>query len=82
MDGIDENALVIGFARRFATYKRAHLLFSNLDRLAELVNKEGRPVMFVFSGKAHPADGGGQDLIRHIIQVSKRPEFVGKGHLS
>ncbi len=78
LNEIDEDALVLGFARRFATYKRAHLLFSNLDRLAEIVNQEGRPVMFIFSGKAHPADQGGQDLIRHIVDISKRPQFLGK----
>ena len=75
---IDNNALVLGFARRFATYKRATLLFQNEERLRELVNQEGRPVIFLFAGKAHPADQGGQDLIRHIIHVSKKPEFAGK----
>lgn len=78
LKGIDEKALVIGFARRFATYKRAHLLFTNTERLAQLVNDPDRPVMFIFSGKAHPADRGGQQLIRQIIEISKRPEFVGK----
>lgn len=78
INNIREDALVLGFARRFATYKRAHLMFSNLDRLRELVNSQNRPVIFLFAGKAHPADGGGQDLIRHIIDVSKRDEFVGK----
>jgi glycogen phosphorylase len=73
-----EDALVIGFARRFATYKRAHLLFSNLDRLRNIVNSQDKPVIFLFAGKAHPADGGGQDLIRRIIEISKHPEFVGK----
>ncbi len=75
---INNDALVFGFARRFATYKRATLLFKNEDRLRELVNQEGRPVIFLFAGKAHPADQGGQDLIRHIIHVSKKPEFSGK----
>jgi len=78
LNNIEEDVLIVGFARRFATYKRAHLLFTNLDRLAEIVSNEERPVMFIFSGKAHPADGGGQDLIRNIINVSKRPEFAGK----
>ena len=78
INNIEDNALVIGFARRFATYKRAHLLFSNLDRLAEIVNDADRPVIFLFSGKAHPADNGGQDLIRHIIHVSKQERFAGK----
>lgn len=75
---IEKDALVIGFARRFATYKRAHLLFTNLKRLAEIVNQEGRPVMFIFAGKAHPADQGGQDLIKYIVSVSQKPEFLGK----
>ncbi len=77
-NAIKEDALVIGFARRFATYKRAHLLFTNLDRLSDIVNRQGKPVLFLFSGKAHPADQGGQDLIKHIIHVSQRPEFKGK----
>jgi glycogen phosphorylase len=71
-------ALTIGFARRFATYKRAHLLFRNLDRLSKLVNDPARPVQFLFAGKAHPADKAGQDLIKHIVEISKRPEFAGK----
>ena len=75
---IDNDALVLGFARRFATYKRATLLFKNEERLRALVNQPGRPVIFLFAGKAHPADQGGQDLIRHIIHVSKKPEFAGK----
>jgi alpha-glucan phosphorylase-like protein len=75
---LDENALIFGFARRFATYKRAHLLFSNTERLAELVNNPSRPVIFLFAGKAHPADGGGQGLIRHILHISKQAEFQGK----
>lgn len=76
--GIQPNALVVGFARRFATYKRAHLLFSDLERLAQLVNHPEKPVLFLFSGKAHPADKGGQALIKHIIEVSRKPEFLGK----
>ncbi len=71
-------ALTIGFARRFATYKRAHLLFRNLDRLSKLVNDPARPVQFLFAGKAHPADRAGQDLIKYIVEISKRPEFAGK----
>lgn len=78
LNGINEKALVFGFARRFATYKRAHLLFTNLDRLAKIVNNPERPVLFVFSGKAHPADRGGQGLIKHIVEVSKNPRFAGK----
>lgn len=71
-------ALTIGFARRFATYKRAHLLFRNLDRLSKLVNDPARPVQFIFAGKAHPADKAGQDLIKYIVEISKRSEFAGK----
>lgn len=75
---INPDALLVGFGRRFATYKRAHLLFMDLDRLAKLVNNEERPIQFLFTGKAHPADGGGQGLIKHIVEISKRPEFAGK----
>ena len=75
---INNDALVLGFARRFATYKRATLLFQDEARLAKLVNRQDQPVIFLFAGKAHPADQGGQDLIRHIIHVSKKPEFAGK----
>lgn len=78
INAIEDDALVIGFARRFATYKRAHLLFTNLERLSEIVNQEGKPVIFIFAGKAHPADQGGQDLIKQIYSISKRPEFIGK----
>lgn len=73
-----DDILTIGFARRFATYKRAHLLFSNLDRLNEIVNNPDRPVQFIFAGKAHPADKAGQDLIKRIIEISKYPQFMGK----
>jgi phosphorylase/glycogen(starch) synthase len=75
---LNRNALTIGFARRFATYKRAHLLFRDLDRLARIVNNKERPVQFVFAGKAHPRDVPGQDLIKMIVGISKRPEFIGK----
>ncbi|MFG6384951.1 MAG: alpha-glucan family phosphorylase [Muribaculaceae bacterium] len=78
LDRINPNALIIGFARRFATYKRAHLLFTDLDRLSRIVNNEKFPVQFIFSGKAHPADGAGQDLIKRIVEISRRPEFLGK----
>ncbi|MCE4566185.1 alpha-glucan family phosphorylase [Maribellus sp. CM-23] len=78
MGKLNPNVLTIGFARRFATYKRAHLLFRNLDRLAKIVNNPERPVQFIFAGKAHPADKAGQDLIKNIVEVSKRPEFRGK----
>jgi starch phosphorylase len=78
MDRINPNALIIGFARRFATYKRAHLLFTDLDRLARIVNNEKFPVQFIFSGKAHPADGAGQGLIKRIMEISRMPQFLGK----
>jgi starch phosphorylase len=78
LEQLNPNALLIGFARRFATYKRAHLLFTDLDRLSKIVNDPSRPVQFIFAGKAHPADGAGQALIKHIIEVSRRPEFLGK----
>lgn len=78
LDKINPNALLIGFARRFATYKRAHLLFSDLDRLAKIVNNPDYPVQFLFAGKAHPADGAGQGLIKRIYEISQRPEFIGK----
>jgi glycogen phosphorylase/synthase len=78
IESLDEKALTIGFARRFATYKRAHLLFSNLDRLSEIMNMPNRPVQLVFAGKAHPADKAGQDLIKRIIEVARMPKFVGK----
>lgn len=78
IDQINPNALLIGFGRRFATYKRAHLLFTDLDRLSKILNNEKYPIQFLFTGKAHPADGGGQGLIKHIIEISRRPEFLGK----
>jgi len=78
MEKINPNALLIGFGRRFATYKRAHLLFTDLDRLAKIVNNPDRPVQFLFTGKAHPHDGAGQGLIKRIIEISRRPEFLGK----
>ncbi|MBQ2025249.1 MAG: alpha-glucan family phosphorylase, partial [Paludibacteraceae bacterium] len=78
LNGINPNALTIGFGRRFATYKRAHLLFTDLERLAKIVNNPQYPVQFFFTGKAHPADAGGQKLIQNIVEISRRPEFVGK----
>ena len=78
LENINPNALIIGFARRFATYKRAHLLFADLDRLAKIVNNEKYPVQFIFAGKAHPADGAGQGLIKRIIEISRMPQFLGK----
>ena len=77
-DSLRDDVLTIGFARRFATYKRAHLLFTNLDRLDAIINNPERPVQFIFAGKAHPADKAGQDLIKHIVEISKQPRFLGK----
>ena len=73
-----DDVLTIGFARRFATYKRATLLFSDLDRLDAIVNNPEMPVQFFFAGKAHPADKAGQDLIRQIVEISKQDRFIGK----
>ncbi len=78
VDKINPNALLIGFARRFATYKRAYLLFNDLERLEKIVNNDQFPVQFIYAGKAHPADGAGQDLIKRIIEISKMPQFLGK----
>jgi len=75
---LDEKALTIGFARRFATYKRASLLFRDLDRLDRIVNNPDKPVQFIYAGKAHPNDGGGQDLIKRIFEISQMPRFTGK----
>ena len=77
-DTLRDDVLTIGFARRFATYKRAHLLFRDLDRLNEIVNDPDRPVQFIFAGKAHPADKAGQDLIKMIVDVSKMDRFIGR----
>lgn len=77
-ESINPEALTIGFGRRFATYKRAHLLFTDLERLAKIVNNPKCPVQFIFTGKAHPADGAGQGLIKRIIEISRQPEFQGK----
>ncbi len=77
-ENLRDDVLTIGFARRFATYKRAHLLFRDLDRLAEIVNDPKQPVQFLFAGKAHPADKAGQDLIKMIVEISKQPRFIGK----
>jgi starch phosphorylase len=78
LETINPNALIIGFGRRFATYKRAHLLFTDLERLERIVNNPRCPVQFLFTGKAHPADGGGQGLIKRIIEISRMPQFLGK----
>ena len=78
LNEMNPNNLIIGFGRRFATYKRAHLLFTDLERLERLVNNPNYPVQFLFTGKAHPADGGGQGLIKRIIEISRMPQFLGK----
>ncbi len=78
LDALDDKTLTIGFARRFASYKRAHLLFNNLERLASICNAKQMPVQFVFAGKAHPKDIEGQNLIKRIIEISRKEEFIGK----
>jgi starch phosphorylase len=78
LEAINPNALIIGFGRRFATYKRAHLLFTDLERLEKIVNDPKHPVQFLYTGKAHPADGGGQGLIKRIVEISRLPQFQGK----
>ena len=75
---INPNALTIGFARRFATYKRATLIFRDLERITQILNNQERPVQIIFAGKAHPADKEGQDLIKYIHEVSMMPQFKGK----
>jgi starch phosphorylase len=77
-DPANPTVLTIGFARRFATYKRATLLFSNLDWLRAILSDTEHPVLFIFAGKAHPADAPGQELIRQISEFSRRTEFEGK----
>lgn len=77
-DPINPNVLTLGFARRFATYKRATLLFENLDWLREILLDPERPVLLIFAGKAHPADLPGQELIRRVSEVAAMPEFVGR----
>lgn len=78
LDSINPNALIIGFGRRFATYKRAHLLFTDLERLEKIVNDPIHPVQFLYTGKAHPADGAGKGLIKRIVEISHMPQFLGK----
>ncbi|MBO4362411.1 MAG: alpha-glucan family phosphorylase, partial [Paludibacteraceae bacterium] len=78
LNEMNPNTLIIGFGRRVATYKRAHLLFTDLERLERLVNNPNYPVQFLFTGKAHPADGAGQGLIKRIIEISRMPQFLGK----
>jgi glycogen phosphorylase/synthase len=78
LEATNPKTLTIGFARRFATYKRAHLIFNDIDRLSRIVNNPDMPVQFIFAGKAHPADNAGQDLIKSIVAISKKDEFLGK----
>ena len=75
---LNPKALTIGFARRFATYKRATLIFRDIARLTQILKDENRPVQLVFAGKAHPADMEGQDLIKYIHEISLMPQFKGK----
>ena len=79
LEGINPNALLIGFGRRFATYKRAHLLFTDLERLERIVNNPKYPVQFLFTGKAHPADGGGQGLIKYILDLDEHSYSSPRG---
>ena len=75
---LNPNALTIGFARRFATYKRATLIFKDLERITQILNNTEKPVQLIFAGKAHPADKEGQELIRYIKEISMKPQFKGK----
>ena len=75
---LDPDALTIGFARRFATYKRATLIFKDIERMTQIMNNTGKPVQLIFAGKAHPADKEGQDLIKYIHEISMMPQFKGK----
>ena len=78
VSGLDKNALTIGFARRFATYKRATLIFKDLERITQILNNTDKKVQIIFAGKAHPADKEGQDLIKYIHEISMKPQFKGK----
>ncbi len=75
---LNPDALTIGFARRFATYKRATLIFKDIERMTQIMNNPGKPIQLIFAGKAHPADKEGQDLIKYIHEVSMMPQFKGK----
>ena len=75
---LNPEALTIGFGRRFATYKRATLIFKDLERITQILNDENRPVQLIFAGKAHPADREGADLIKYIHEISMKPQFKGK----
>lgn len=78
VDKLDPNILTIGFARRFATYKRATLIFRDLERITKIFNEKDRPIQIIFAGKAHPQDKDGKDLIRYIHDLSLKPQFKGK----
>lgn len=78
VDSLDPNALTIGFARRFATYKRATLIFKDLERITQILNNKNQKVQIIFAGKAHPVDKEGQDLIKYIHEISMKPQFKGK----
>ena len=75
---LNPEALTIGFARRFATYKRATLIFKDLERITQILNDSNRPVQLIFAGKAHPADKDGAELIKYIHEISMKPQFKGK----
>ncbi|HEX7052562.1 MAG TPA: alpha-glucan family phosphorylase [Burkholderiales bacterium] len=77
-DPAKPNVLTIGFGRRFATYKRATLLFNDLDQFRRIIGDKDRPVVFLFAGKAHPADEPGQELIRQLVHMSGQEEFQGR----
>ena len=78
VSGLNANSLTIGFARRFASYKRATLIFRDLERITEILNKQDKPVQIIFAGKAHPSDGIGKDLVKYIHEISMKPQFKGK----
>lgn len=78
ISGLNSDALTIGFSRRFATYKRATLIFKDLERITQILNNQGKPVQIIFAGKAHPNDGEGKDLIKFIHEISMKPQFKGK----
>jgi phosphorylase/glycogen(starch) synthase len=78
LEGLDERALLVGFARRFAPYKRANLIFKDIERLRELLNSTERPLRIFFAGKAHPKDGAGQEILKGIVELTRRDEFLGR----
>ena len=78
MEALDLNALTIGFARRFATYKRAGLILQDVDRLTEMVNASDRPIQIIFGGKAHPEDPIGKELIQGIVRITRQTGFLNR----